>query len=41
MSDKSIKSTTIRLPWDTYIKLKKKKRGGETFGEMIARRFRL
>lgn len=38
---KSIESTTIRVPVDVWQGLKKKKRGGETFGEMIARRFRL
>lgn len=36
-----VDSTTIRMKWDTYHKLKAKKRGGETFDDMIKRRFRL
>ena len=38
---KYTESTTIRVPQSVHDELKKKKRGGETFGEMIARRFRL
>jgi predicted CopG family antitoxin len=39
MSDRRI--TTIQIDKDTREKIKKKKRGGESFNEMIRRRFGL